>query len=1167
VVPTEAPTSPHVLSMMSLEAGQVSVNAVQMLLLFCPKCKAQSTNLRIDHEHSWCLRVVCSGSCSLNPSEPVPCWYVCRTCSSRNQRVQFKHAKHLTRHGQKFHPTSVREERAGPLFDCAVSEPPTEEDLYNHWPPPPPPPEEESPQFASDLFLASLLLDLDPDNLHAEPPLEPDFAPLFANQLTIPAHIGVIKEKKAALQRKRNVSFFKHEHQTPGFGARGLVATATYGPSGQASDSTPKETLFGLMNAWFINSLRPQQRDVYYALTDVTSSSSPHSPRDASGSTHLDKLLLPTSHKDANRWILTGSNSICANVARPSVHALRGGYSYVSFRESLACLLAGGPKVEPLIGKSHPFFVAREQDHSAPPPIVRLNAATPRGVEVQAAADACYGQELHRPAHRSVPIVILLVFLWSDGFEPAATKQNRGSVQAFLASVAFQQADPHSGATTLILALGPSASDTGDVECLFLQELEKLAKDSGDDNLFYWADAKQVVRVFAQIYSIQQDRMERQKSTRILAGNSNSTGRWGWLGRLSCIANILPCCSLCLAGLMTNEDQSERRREANCCACWSMEGLTHEPPEDYPVDILTSVPPSLPFRKNSFESMGAACDLAFLQVSNGVWSKVVAGVFLKSEGVIEAYAAMVVGAAANKFDLGLLAEDSDDYVELVRLSLLPGTDYPVVQPEKPLTWQYPGVTLVEYIDVMMHLLFLGIVATVIRDIFFKWLKAHGSMTSFCMVTKSSVESLQKMNIVWCKVQPILQSGALSSSVSENFLAFARCGKWLFGCSGLLRGGDNVYSDPNIPPHRYNVTQVRAWYHQRGITFETKLNGDDIKALFLVAMAAPGGPPPIPEKGEAGIPKAIADDLIESMACLAAHCMVGGEIGEHDCLALERHVKIFLSRFDAFDRPKRRKKADRVVQPGERKGRNIPGWISHMNFISLLNLPDVLRRFGSLRPLWEGDRKGEGGLPRIKAKIKSGTKGDWAGNAARAMLSDTGLGRAIKAAADAVGLTENPAYKHLAEQARVVTGEATTTKYRNFLTYRNEDAAASALESGNPVSMVTLQDGTFGMMLEKELQFVPVRRDRDVDAKVTCGAAFLGFRCEPAVELVVSPDKWEQSQTEQRNDAAKSYVLLLPELKKNEGEPFSGLHYFITSNWEEMNVDGNVVRYQLSTATY
>jgi hypothetical protein len=391
-----------------------------------------------------------------------------------------------------------------------------------------------------------------------------------------------------------------------------------------------------------------------------------------------------------------------------------------------------------------------------------------------------------------------------------------------------------------------------------------------------------------------------------------------------------------------------------------MEGLTHEPPKDHPAEILSPVPPSLPFRKNSFESMGAACDLAFLQVSHEVWSKAVAGVFMRSEGVIEACADMVVRAGLNKFEMGLLDEDSNDHAELLRLSHLPGTDYPVVQPEKPLTWQHPGVTLLEHIDVLMHLMFLGILATVIRDTFFKWLKAHGKMTSLCSVTKSPVVRLQKMKIDWCKVQPILPSGSLSNSVSENFLAFARCGKWLFGCSSLPKGNASVHSDPDIPPHLYNVAQIRDWYHHREITFETKLNGNDIKALFLVA------------KGEAGISKVIADGLVESMACLAAHAMIGGEIGEQDCLALERHVKIFLSRYDAFDRPKRRKKTAQTVQPGGRNGKNSPGWISKMNFISLLNLPDVLRRFGSLRPLWEGDRKGEGGLPKIKAKIKSGT---------------------------------------------------------------------------------------------------------------------------------------------------------------------------------------------------
>jgi hypothetical protein len=264
------------------------------------------------------------------------------------------------------------------------------EDLDDCWPPPPPPPHEEPSQVASDLFLASMLLDLNPDDLDAQEASHhpPNFASLFDNQLTIPPHMGAINEKKVALQRRRNVSYFKRDHQSPGFGASGLVATAACRSSGQAEDSTPKKTLFGLVNAWFMKSLCPQQRKTHHALTNVTSSSPPDSSRDAlSRPPDLGKLLLPTSHNEANRWLLTGSNFICKNVARPSIHALQNGYSYVSFRESLACSLAGGPtKVEPLIGKSHPFFVAQEQDQDRPPPLIRFNAAsTPRGMEVQAA--------------------------------------------------------------------------------------------------------------------------------------------------------------------------------------------------------------------------------------------------------------------------------------------------------------------------------------------------------------------------------------------------------------------------------------------------------------------------------------------------------------------------------------------------------------------------------------------------------------------------------------------------------------------------------------------------------------------------------------------------------------------------------------------------------------
>jgi hypothetical protein len=423
------------------------------------------------------------------------------------------------------------------------------------------------------------------------------------------------------------------------------------------------------------------------------------------------------------------------------------------------------------------------------------------------------------------------------------------------------------------------------------------------------------------------------------------------------------------------------------------------------------------------------------------------------------------------------------------------------------------------------------------------------------------------------VQPILASGSQSNSVSENFLAFARCGKWLFGCSGLLKKSDIVYTDPPIAPENYNVGQIRRWYKERDIIFENKLSGNDIRALFLVACASPEGIPPLPEKGEAGTSIEIVHDLIEGMVSLSAHVMLSGKIINADCAVLERHVKLFLSAYDNFDKPRRRKRAAQPVTQGKRRHKNQASWISKMNFVSLLNLPDVLRRYGSLRALWEGDRKGEGGLPKIKANVKGGTTGEWARSAATAIVSETALERAIKSAADSVTTATDqseavdPSIEQLVNVARSITGESASSRYRDFLCYKNEVIAAATLQSGKPVSLVILQDGTWGMMIQKSLSFVPVTINHRVPATVVCGAAYLGFECGTPVDLVVPPARWESTIQEQHSSVVIKFVLLLPELKKEAGDPFSGRHYFITSDWEEMTVTGNIVRCRVSKAHY
>jgi hypothetical protein len=155
-----------------------------------------------------------------------------------------------------------------------------------------------------------------------------------------------------------------------------------------------------------------------------------------------------------------------------------------------------------------------------------------------------------------------------------------------------------------------------------------------------------------------------------------------------------------------------------------MEGLTYPPPKDYPVDLIPTDPPSLPFRRCTYEGMSSACDTCFLKVSTGAWSSSTAKICMNSEGVNPAYALTIVTAALNSYTMSKAPAESAQYREYLRRSLLANDNFPVLQPEKPWTWRCPNTTLLESIDVIMHLLFLGIVATIIREAYFRWLRAR-----------------------------------------------------------------------------------------------------------------------------------------------------------------------------------------------------------------------------------------------------------------------------------------------------------------------------------------------------------------------------------------------------------------------------------------------------------
>ena len=88
---------------------------------------------------------------------------------------------------------------------------------------------------------------------------------------------------------------------------------------------------------------------------------------------------------------------------------------------------------------------------------------------------------------------------------------------------------------------------------------------------------------------------------------------------------------------------------------------------------------------------------------------------------------------------------------------------------------------------------------------------------------------------------------------------------------------------------------------------------------------------------------------------ALHAMISSlmrrTIDNEKILDCERHIHLFLSYFSKFDT--------------DLRGEHTRTWVRSYNFMSLLNLPEVLKKYGPLRNLWEGGGQGERVISVVK----------------------------------------------------------------------------------------------------------------------------------------------------------------------------------------------------------
>jgi hypothetical protein len=157
-------------------------------------------------------------------------------------------------------------------------------------------------------------------------------------------------------------------------------------------------------------------------------------------------------------------------------------------------------------------------------------------------------------------------------------------------------------------------------------------------------------------------------------------------------------------------------------------------------------------------------------------------------------------------------------------------------PEKYMEYPVPSSWLFynaadTFVDVPMHLLFLGVTKTIAMDVS-DWLKSNSNNNLFLNMTVGVLERINDLHLPWCKLQPYPKS-KFGGWISENFLGISRVFRWFYSLLNFVPE-KCMYQEPDTPLARWSKKQIVDWLSIRGLDYNGTIK--DLRDSVRVYMS-------------------------------------------------------------------------------------------------------------------------------------------------------------------------------------------------------------------------------------------------------------------------------------------------------------------------------------------
>jgi hypothetical protein len=921
--------------------------------IICPKCVRgemvygtliQPCPTEIVAQQSWCSKAFCK-NCRFE-------WYVCRKCPNARQILDSR--QKLSTHTYKFHKGTLPVTRSFKGRATAVL---TQKRKQNV---------EEVGGF-NDNSSRTTYASLPRANLtetNIQDPTSPETSRLVASTMinTPSKNYGGIPTAvlNCNFTREESKDFFASNYHRQ-LGLSYLVSEAFYSGNKAAEDITTDDLEMFMSLTLLVKELSTNHCDIlgrflemlFQRFDAAESWSRSHLSSVPSFSKPVIIPPIPHTSLDIRSKIRMGRRSFFNLLPHPLVRKMDNKsdeHVYVLPSDCILHFLAQG--IAPLeFNQSNVKY-----------PVTYLNE-TPRGVEIAKTLNKIKRNKLSSRRHFN------LSFLeWKDDCESA--KSNRMSkfpLWIFTITIFRAGETRDSPECTYPVAIGPKGKSHEPVKAIIKEDLLRL-RTTAQLGFFGWSEDKRPFpcSFSADLFMSLGDQPERRGGNVLQLGNSRNHARWRYACDYSQLLDVIPSCPKCFEVMLEcdsvtsrNDPDVDRNRwiSMGCkvCSNWMYNSadpiLTFRRSENFPKDYLLGgdegTGPLTPIQLN-YTILTQVINLSFEMVAKGEWKMGQGLVYMTDNCLNKKYAHVHVTRASNRC-LYNKAKNNDQR-NTVRSDQIIADQ--LINPNRYLPLPIPslytrGVPLHAFTDTPMHLIPLGIG----KSVFFRimtWSARRGRKKVFVAIAKSLMEDINSLNLPWLTLLPSTIKDKWGGWVSKNYASLLRVALWIFAPIMTIDDAD-AYSDPIGDPKKWTVKMYQVWLRVRGLDSKGKRQtlSERVLPFFDEGCVAP---PILPQQ------YASANEMIEMLQSLVlmVATIFQKSVNENTKTLLELRIRLFLTRFQRFDEPMRK------------KDRN-PNWLSTYNFMCLLNLPATIEEFGPVRQWYEGKWLGERYVSTVKSE--------------------------------------------------------------------------------------------------------------------------------------------------------------------------------------------------------